>query len=80
MSLWNYSQKNGLSYISSAIGNPLYMDRFTANQTWLSFAKIYVEVDVATNIPSSIDVKLRNGSLISISVEVPWLPQKCMKC
>ena len=72
--------KNGLSYIASAIGNPLYMDRFTANQSRLSFAKICVEVDVSSVIPKSIDVKMRNGSFISISVDVPWLPQKCTKC
>ena len=63
--------KNGLSYIASAIGNPLYMDRFIANQSRLSFAKICVEVDVLSDIPRLIDVKMRNGTLTSVSVEVP---------
>ena len=62
--------KNGLSYIVSAIGNPLYMDRFTSSQSRLSFAKICVKVDVNTEIPMSIVVKLRNGVIRSVSVEV----------
>ena len=72
--------KNGLSYIASAIGNPLYMDRITATQQRLAFAKICVEIDVSTDIPRFIEVRRRNGELINISVEVPWWPQKCTKC
>ena len=36
-----FNQK-GLSYNASAIGNPLYMDRITAGQQRLAFAKAFV--------------------------------------
>ena len=71
---------NGLSYISSAIGKPLYMDRVTASQKRLAYAKICVEVEATTEISSFIDVKLRNGTMTSVTVEVPWLPPKCLQC
>ena len=69
--------KNGLSYLASVLGNPLYMDRITANQQRLAFAKICVEVDVTIEIPKFIEVKRRNGSMITIFVDVPWWPPKC---
>ena len=72
--------KNGLSYLASALGNPLYMDRITANQQRLAFAKICVEVDASMEIPKFIEVKRRNGSMITIFVDVPWWPSKCSHC
>ena len=66
--------KNGLSYLASAISNPLYMDRITANQQHLTFAKICVEVDASVEIPKFIEVRMRNGAMVNIFVEVPWWP------
>ena len=67
--------KNGISYIVSAIGNPLYMDRITANQQHLAFVKICVEVVANVEISHFIEVKIQNGFIIAIKVEVPWRPQ-----
>ncbi|XVF66526.1 hypothetical protein PTKIN_Ptkin10aG0043500 [Pterospermum kingtungense] len=58
--------KTGLSYIASAIGVPLYMDRVTANQQRLAYAKICVEVDALKEIPKVINVELREGRVIQI--------------
>ena len=69
-----------ISYIASAIGNPLYMDRITANQQRLSYAKVCVEIEVNKEIPRSIEVELRNGRTVSVMVEVPWMPAKCSQC
>ncbi|KAK8689716.1 hypothetical protein V6N13_088429 [Hibiscus sabdariffa] len=41
-----FNQK-GLSYISSALGTPLYMDFVTSNLKRLEFAKVCIEVDAA---------------------------------
>ena len=60
--------------------NPLYMDRITAVQQRLAYAKICVEIEASKNIPKRIEVELGNGSVISISVEVLWLPPKCSRC
>lgn len=70
--------QTGISYIASALGNPLYMDRFTANQQRVAFAKVCIEVEAAKEIPNTIEVQLRDGSLVMVHVEVPWKPLKCM--
>ncbi|KAJ8759784.1 hypothetical protein K2173_009885 [Erythroxylum novogranatense] len=70
----------GLSYIASAIGVPLYMDSITASQSRLAYAKVCVEIDASIAVPKTIDVILRNGSVCSVWVEIPWLPLKCAQC
>ena len=56
------------------------MDRITTNKQHLAFAKVCIEVDASTEIPKSIEAKMRNGFVISISMVIPWLPQKCSQC
>ncbi|GKV06257.1 hypothetical protein SLEP1_g18157 [Rubroshorea leprosula] len=52
---------DGLGYISSAIGVPLALDKATEDRTCVDFAKVFVEIDVATTndlhdtIPVSVD-------------------------
>ena len=58
----------------------MYIDRITANQQRLAFAMICVEVDISVEIPQTIVVKMKNGAMVSISVTIPWTPQKCSKC
>ncbi|XVF78445.1 hypothetical protein PTKIN_Ptkin14bG0133800 [Pterospermum kingtungense] len=50
-----------LSYIASALGMPLYIDRVTASQQRLTYAKICVKIDVTKAIPKVINVKMREG-------------------
>ncbi|KAJ8759633.1 hypothetical protein K2173_009280 [Erythroxylum novogranatense] len=71
---------SGLSYIASAIGNPLYMDSVTASQTRLDYAKVCVEIDVVADIPKTIYVVLRDGTICSVWVAIPWMPLKCDAC
>ena len=66
--------QRGLSYISSAIGSSLYMDKIIASQQRLAFAKICVEVEATKEIPRSIEVEMKDGSLVTIIVKVPWTP------
>ena len=61
----------GLSYIASTLGNPLYMDRITARQERLIYAKICVEIEASLKIPRTIEIVTGNGSIVSISVEMP---------
>ena len=64
----------GISYIASGLGNPLYIDRITANQQRLAFAKVCVEVEAAIEIPRFIEVELRDGSLVQVQVDILWMP------
>ncbi|KAK8698495.1 hypothetical protein V6N13_114607 [Hibiscus sabdariffa] len=74
-----FSRKR-LCCIVSAIGHPLYMDSVTASKQRLSYAKVCIEISTKSFIPDSIEVKLRDGSSVSVGVEVPWLPPKCDRC
>ena len=74
-----FSQK-GISYIASALGNPLYMDRFTASQQRLAFARVCVEVDASVEVPRSIEVEMKNGHRVHVNVSIPWMPAKCSHC
>ena len=39
-----------------------------------------MEIDATFDIPSFIDIQMQDGSYVSVSVEVPWYPQRCTKC
>ncbi|XVF40330.1 hypothetical protein PTKIN_Ptkin01aG0104800 [Pterospermum kingtungense] len=82
--LWNVPLElfiqDGLSCIASVVGNPLYMDRITASQKRLAYAKVCFEIKVTTKIPSSNETVRPDGSLWPVDVEVPWSPQKFLTC
>ncbi|KAK8706858.1 hypothetical protein V6N13_057933 [Hibiscus sabdariffa] len=70
----------GLSYIASALGYPLYMDSVIASKSCLAFVKVCVEVDADRILPRTVSVQLRDGSIASIGVFVPWMPCRCFHC
>ncbi|XP_044491492.1 uncharacterized protein LOC123215458 [Mangifera indica] len=70
----------GLSYIASAIGNPLYVDSITEEGTRLDYARICIEIKVDSECPDSICLSLLNGECMVINVEYSWKPIKCNGC
>ncbi|KAK8655823.1 hypothetical protein V6N13_108389 [Hibiscus sabdariffa] len=70
----------GLSYIASAIGVPLYMDSITDSRQRVAFAKVCVELPADAIIPKFVKVQIRDGSFVSIAVDVPWLLPRCSYC
>ncbi|KAK8677810.1 hypothetical protein V6N13_143333 [Hibiscus sabdariffa] len=74
-----YSQQ-GLSYLASALGKPLYTDKATTLRQHLEFAKICVEVDAKFTLPSSVLVDLGDDNVIDVGVELVWAPPKCSHC
>ena len=74
-----FTQK-GISYIASALGNPLYTDRITASQKRLAFVRVCVEIDASMEVPRCIEVEMKYGSAIQVHVQIPWLPMKCTDC
>ncbi|XVF43773.1 hypothetical protein PTKIN_Ptkin02bG0067200 [Pterospermum kingtungense] len=69
-----------LSHIASVIGIPLYMDQITATCKQLSYAKVCVEIGMDKEIPSSVKIVMKHGSIVPIATEVPRYPQKCKGC
>ncbi|CAL1413207.1 unnamed protein product [Linum trigynum] len=63
-----YMTPKGLSYIASALGKPLYMDRATASGSQLAFAKVCVEIMRSPDdyddqgFPTSISVAIWDGT------------------
>ncbi|KAI8550741.1 hypothetical protein RHMOL_Rhmol06G0131700 [Rhododendron molle] len=70
----------GLSYVASSVGRPLYANQLTESGQRLSFAKICVEVDCSSPLPSSFDLKHANGDMVEIRVQYPWKPMMCSDC
>lgn len=69
-----------LSHVASGVGKPLYADRITEEQKRLGFARLLVEIDTASVCPKEVIVQKENGSTISVGIEYPWLPPKCLEC
>ncbi|KAK8668938.1 hypothetical protein V6N13_106383 [Hibiscus sabdariffa] len=72
--------QQGLGYVVSAIGKPLYTDRATALKQQLEFAKIFIEIDATETIPNSVLVELDEGLTVEITVELVWSPPRCGHC
>lgn len=66
--------------MASSVGRPLYADHLTESEQRLSFAKICVEVDISSTLPSSFDLKFANGDIVEIRVLYPWKPIRCSDC
>ncbi|KAF9623206.1 hypothetical protein IFM89_000047 [Coptis chinensis] len=75
--LWT---KEGLSYISSLIGNPVCLDSATANKTILTFAQSCIEVKSTLDLPELLPIDIDEAEPVMIKVEYPWKPQQCSKC
>lgn len=72
--------RRGIGYISSVLGVPLYMDRFTAEKKRLEYARVCIEIDVEKEVPRFIEVVRKNGGLAEVEVVIPWMPVKCAEC
>ncbi|KAF7154330.1 hypothetical protein RHSIM_Rhsim01G0145600 [Rhododendron simsii] len=75
-----YWSEEGLSYIASAVGKPLYADEMTESAKRISYAKICVEVDIHSPLPHSIDLLTSTGRVVQIRVKYPWRPLRCVSC
>ncbi|CAL5441871.1 unnamed protein product [Camellia sinensis] len=69
--------EEGLGYIASIMGTPLYLDEPTFKRSRLMFARICIEVSANKEIPESFKINLGYDDPYEIQVEVPWKPQRC---
>ncbi|XP_077232359.1 uncharacterized protein LOC143869136 [Tasmannia lanceolata] len=69
----------GLSKIASFIGNPLYMDSRTAEETRLSYARMCVEVEAGAEFPETIPIHTPYG-IHNQKVQYDWKPSACKTC
>lgn len=69
-----YWFEEGLSYIASAIGKPLYTDRMTSLKTRISYARLCVEVGATSDLIKEFDVQGNDGNLFTVFVTYDWTP------
>ncbi|KAF5208302.1 hypothetical protein FRX31_002109 [Thalictrum thalictroides] len=70
---WN---PKGFSFLGSAIGKPLFMDKTTEKSSMLTFARICVEVEPMKELPKSIPL----GPDQTVELNYPWKPLLCAIC
>ena len=76
----------GISYIASAVGKPLYADSLTATRKRISYARVCVEINAKCDLIESFDLLLDrsddsgNPILVTIGVEFQWKPKVCLSC
>lgn len=75
-----YWSEEGLSYVVSAIGKPLYFDSLTEARTRLSFVQACAKVDIRSEFPTVFDLDLGDCTTCEIIAEYPWKPQVCKSC
>ncbi|XP_028125786.1 uncharacterized protein LOC114322640 [Camellia sinensis] len=66
LELWS---EEGLGYIASILGTPLYLDEPTFKRSRLTFARICIEVPANKEIPKSFKINLGYGDPYEIQVE-----------
>ncbi|XP_059278818.1 uncharacterized protein LOC132033000 [Lycium ferocissimum] len=69
-----------LSKIASRLGEPMFADECTKKQTYLSFARVLVDVDITQDLPREIVVTDENGQTFTQGVEFDWKPLFCKYC
>ncbi|KAJ6979482.1 hypothetical protein NC653_027589 [Populus alba x Populus x berolinensis] len=69
-----------LSKIVSVLRKPVQSDMLTHTMSRLSYARVLVEINLLSDLPYSIDIKLPNGSLLKQQVIYETLPRFCKQC
>lgn len=69
-----------LSKICSRVGRPISTDKLTLTKERLSFARVLVEVDAASELVHSIGINLPNGKTRMQPVLYEYEPSFCSKC
>jgi hypothetical protein len=77
LEFWSHSC---LSHVASGVVRPLYADKITEDQQRLGYDRVLVEVEVSSDYPKEIFIRRKDGEVINIEVEYPWIPPKCSLC
>ncbi|KAK2658721.1 hypothetical protein Ddye_005254 [Dipteronia dyeriana] len=81
-----YWTEEGLSYIASAFGKPLYADSLIESMKRISFARVCIEIDATCDLVDSFDLFMgddtytNEGEKVEIFVEYQWKPKICTEC
>ncbi|XP_062100309.1 uncharacterized protein LOC133806201 [Humulus lupulus] len=69
-----------LSALVSTLGKPIMVDKVTMDRSMMQFAIVLVDIDIADEVPKSIQFLNERGQLMEQFVEFEWLPTQCKLC
>lgn len=81
----SYLNSDGISFLASGIGKPLFVDEVTSNLEPMHFARVCIEITADFSFPSSIDVTVFDEDsaeeiVVSVDVEYQSKPPTCPGC
>jgi hypothetical protein len=71
---------DGLSFITSSVGNPIRLHPETELCTKFDEAKVFVEVNLSQDVPKCHRFKIEEEKDVIVEFIYPWLPPKCTCC
>ncbi|KAL7246411.1 hypothetical protein ACSBR2_001502 [Camellia fascicularis] len=74
-----YWDPDGFSRVASTIGTPLFLDQLTARGSKLTFARVCIEIEVTSKLPTYFQI-LCDDEAVLIRVEYQGLPAICQHC
>ncbi|RWV77287.1 hypothetical protein GW17_00061909 [Ensete ventricosum] len=75
--LWG---RHFIAKLCSTLGQPLYIDKATASQTRLTFARACIMVSSYEELPNDVSYRDLDGSTRKVKVSYSWKPQRCKVC
>lgn len=76
----NCCSRGALSRISSALGNPLFVDACTTKIERISYARVLIEMNITLVFPKVIIVQDPSGRVFEQRLEYDWVPMYCPTC
>lgn len=70
----------GLSFVTSAVGEPVRLHSDTAQCLDFKVAKIFVNADLTKELPKSMKFTSPEGKTAIVEYSYPWLPSRCSVC
>lgn len=70
----------GLSFVTSAVGEPVRMHSDTAQCLDFKLAKMFVKADLSKDLPKVLNFSSPNGKEAMVEFTYPWLPTRCSTC
>lgn len=72
--------EEGLSYVASGVGKPLYADQATEEMGMINFYRVCIEIETEAACPQVLEVFTDDKNFVEVEVEYQNKPQSCSIC
>lgn len=72
--------RNGHSKLASAVGKPLFADRYTALKGRINYARVLVEANVSSTLSMIVSIRDPLGNMLTHRIHHEWVPFYCHHC